>query len=157
MTQFKFRLQSVIQLRERERDSAAEDYQKALQAVEELNRQIESLENESQSLTPLLEVAGRGRVDANSVLASRQYQSHLAQQVAGIRETLQKIETERERRRQVLVTKEQALKSIEKVKEKQRQEFDATALSRSQLALDEWASTKHWQAQQLKPPGAKET
>ncbi|GAB5404152.1 MAG: flagellar export protein FliJ [Aureliella sp.] len=157
MTQFKFRLQSVIQLRERERDTAAEDYQKAMQAIEELNRQIESLQDESQALTPLLEVAGRGRVDTNTVLASRQYQSHIAQQIAGIQETLQKIEEECEKRRQVLVAKEQALKSIEKVKDKQRQEFEALALSRSQLALDEWASTKHWQAQQLKPPGAKET
>lgn len=153
MTQFNFRLQPVVQLRERERDTAAENYRKATQAIEELNRQIDDLQKESQLQTPLLQVAGQGRVNADAVLASRQYQSHLAQQIAGIQETLKTIQQECENRRQVLVVKEQALKSIEKVKAKQRQEFDTLTLKREQLALDEWASSKHWQSQQTNSSG----
>lgn len=153
MTQFKFRLQPVVQLRLRERDAAAENYRKATQAIDELNRQIDELQKESELQTPLLQVASQGRVNADTVLAARQYQSHLAQQMAGIGETLKTIQQECENRRQVLVVKEQALKSIEKVKAKQRLEFETSTLKREQLALDEWASTKHWQSQQTNSTG----
>lgn len=153
MADFRFRLEQVIRLRERERDTAAEAYRKAIQAIAELTQQAEALQLDASNQSPIQAAAGQGAVNAQKIIESQRYQMHIQQQIASIQSNIKLIETEREKRRLVLVTREQALKSIEKVKDKQRREWIEDQHRKSQLALDEWSSAQHWRNQSsLKEP-----
>ncbi len=148
MAEFRFRLQQVIALRERERDEAVAAYRKANDAIAQLHSEIEDLRQEAAGQTPLQSTLGQGSVNAQRLLESQRYQMFIYRQIGELQDKVKLIEAEREKRRLVLVTREQALKSIEKVREKQRRDWQDAQERAAQTALDEWASTKHWQAQQ---------
>lgn len=144
MTEFKFRLQNVIRLRERERDQAAQAYKQAIAAIEELNSQIANLQQQYESQYAVQANNASGTVNPQKLLDVQRFQLHLKQQIATIRENVQRIEEEKEKRRLHLVTKEQALRSIEKLREKQLAEWTSQQARAEQSTLDEWAGTKYW-------------
>lgn len=143
MSKFKSRLSSVIKLRERERDEAAQQYRKSILAIEKLGEQIAELENEIAQQMQAQTKASTGQLSPDRILASQRYQHRLGQQIHSLQQTITQIEPERERRRQILVGKEQDLKAVEKVQEKRLAEFTAAELAREQSGLDQWASLKH--------------
>ncbi|QDV27122.1 flagellar export protein FliJ [Aureliella helgolandensis] len=144
MSEFKFGLQNVVKLRERERDAAAQSYRQALLAIEKLGQQIADLQAEHDGQAPWQSQFTVGTVAPQRIMESQRFQMHLQQEIAGIRSQIELIEAECEKRRQALVAREQALSSLEKLREQQHQAWDADQIRHEQIVLDEWAGFKHW-------------
>jgi len=145
MNQFKFRLQKVQDLRARQRDTAAESLRQAQLAVSKLREEEARIMDEHARQNPSLDSLNQGRVDTQRLLEARRYQMHLIQQVQQLHSQIALVEAEVEKRRQALIQREQALRSMENLQEQQRVEWDAAAGRKAQIALDEWAGFRYWE------------
>ncbi len=146
---FRFRLQSIVRLRERERDEAAESLRQALQAKQILEGQVDELRNERLQLNQVRIASANEPMDAQRILDAQRYQMYLDGQVAGLRQQIALIEQECQRRRAALVKCEQAVRSLEKLKEHQQNEWNTQEASNDQNTLDQWSSFRYWSNNQL--------
>ena len=144
MGQPKFRMQNIVALRARQRDTAAGAYKEALAAKAKLQSQVEELMQEHAAQLPLQSRSSAGRVNTQWLIESQRYQLHLLQQVAAINAQLELIDAECEKRRLNLVAKEQALRSLEKLREKKHAEWAQQQAAVEQDALDQFAGFQHW-------------
>lgn len=144
MPHFKFRLQNIIGLRERERDAAAGAYKEALAAKAKLEGHVDELLLEYAEQMPLQSESSVGTINTQRLVESQRYQLHLLQQVSQLREQIAMIEAECEKRRLKLVRQEQSLSSLEKLRDKQRAQWNALEAQSEQMALDQWAGFKYW-------------
>lgn len=142
---FRFRLQSILRLRERDRDQAAQAFEQALRAKQILLERIEEIETERRQLLEQRSAASVGNVDIQHILTSQRYEANLIESVRGIELNIGKIEIAIEERRAKLVLAEQGVKVLEKLRDGQREAWDQEQASRSQSRLDEWASFQHFQ------------
>lgn len=141
---FRFRLQSIVRLRERERDQAADELRLAQQAKQVLLDQITGLQNEREQANAQRQLARPGVFDPQKMLESHRYQMHLDNQINHLQSQVSLVEQECQRRRAKLVKCEQAVRSLEKLKEKQLADWEAGLQSKSQDALDQWSSFRYW-------------
>ena len=148
MPHYKFRLQNIVGLRERERDAAAGSYKEALAAKAKLEGQVAELLQEHAQQLPLQAGSSVGQINTQRLIESQRYQLHLMQQANQLRSQIELIEAECEKRRLKLVVKEQALRSLEKLRDKQRTQWNAQQAEREQIALDQWAGFKYWKESQ---------
>ncbi len=148
MPHFKFRMQNIIGLRERERDAAAGSYKEALAAKTKVEGQVDELLQEHAQQAPLQSESSVGTINTQRLIESQRYQLHLLQQVSQLREQIALIETECEKRRLKLVKQEQSLSSLEKLRDKQRAQWNTLEAEREQTALDQWAGFKYWKESQ---------
>ncbi|MCA9159774.1 MAG: flagellar export protein FliJ [Planctomycetales bacterium] len=148
MSHFKFRMQNIVGLRERERDAAAASYKEALAAKTKVEGQVDELLQEHAQQVPLQSQSSVGAINTQRLIESQRYQLHLLQQVSQLREQIALIETECEKRRLKLVKQEQALRSLEKLRDKQRAQWNTLEAQREQTAIDQWAGFKYWKESQ---------
>lgn len=148
MSHFKFRMQNIVGLRERERDAAAASYKEALAAKTKVEGQVDELLQEHAQQVPLQSQSSVGAINTQRLIESQRYQLHLLQQVSQLREQIALIETECEKRRLKLVKQEQALRSLEKLRDKQRAQWNTLEALREQAAIDQWAGFKYWKESQ---------
>ena len=145
MSRYKFRLQSVLRLRQRKRDQATESYQQALLAIQKLETEIEQLQREHASQNPLRIDSCRGSVDPQRILESQRYQMHLQQQVDHLRSQTKLVAQEAERRRLNLVECEKQVRIMENLEKRQLEAWTAEAQKKEQIALDQWAGFRYWE------------
>jgi flagellar protein FliJ len=141
---FRFRLQSIVRLRERDRDEAAEAMRQALRAKQILEVQVSEIETEREQQNKLRIATNSGSVDFQKMIDAQRYQIFLDSQVAELHGQISLIEQECQRRRARLVKCEQAVRSLEKLEEHQRAEWDAVQVSSEQNTLDQWSSFRYW-------------
>ncbi len=144
---FQFRLQSILRLRERDRDQAAQALEQAVRAKQILLERIDEIEKERLQLVEQRSAASVGQVDIQHILTSQRYEVSLVETVRGIELNIGKIETAIAERRAKLVLCEQGVKVLEKLRDSQREAWNQEQASRSQSRLDEWASFQHFQKQ----------
>ncbi len=144
MKQFNFRLQSILQLRERERDAAATAYQQTVAAIEQLQQEIEKTQEEYSQQHPVQTTAASGAVNSQQLLESQRFQMHLVQRVHHLQKNIQTVKVEQERRRQLLVQCEQAVEAMLKLKNKQQLLWRETGERKANAELEEWASIRHY-------------
>jgi flagellar export protein FliJ len=145
MSSFRFRLTSIMRLRVRERDKAAQALQQAQLAKQKLLDQIASLEHEIQEQAAFRGQASLGQVDIQRLLDVQRYQMNLLEEIRSIRGNVGLIEQEISKRRAKLVVCEQGVKALEKLEENNRAAWQAEQSQRTQASLDEWASFQHFQ------------
>lgn len=143
MKNFKFNLESVLHLRERDRDHAAEQLQKAELAKQQLLTQIDDLLADRDSQNSY-RAAPSGHLNPQRMLEAQRYQIQLDSQVDVLREKVSLVDQECERRRARLLKCEQAVRSMEKLREKKASEHNSVEASKAQDALDQWASFRYW-------------
>lgn len=148
MAGFQFRLKPLLQMRERARDQAAQNYQQATLAVEQLKQQIVQLESEYEAQRPLQTAADHQTVSPQKVLESQRFQLQIRQQINAMKQKLILVLQESEKRRLALVEAEKEVKSLTKLREKQESEYVASQQAKQQNALDQWAGIKYWKSQQ---------
>ena len=139
-----FRLQPIIQLRERSRDVAAQNYQQAMLASAQIREQIAELQRQYEDQKPDQISSSLNEVKPQRLLESRRFQLQLQQQVRECEDKLRSILEECERRRLVLVEAERELKSLEKLKEQRQKAATRANLALEQQNLDQWAGYRHW-------------
>jgi flagellar FliJ protein len=147
MHDFKFKLQAVLRMRERERDQASQAVQQAQLALHKLHKRIDALQLEYTTQQPLQTAASGQPVDTQRLLESQRYQMHITQEILNLQTDKNKIQAEIERRRLALIDKEKQVRSLEKLKERQLAQFRIATAKKEQLSLDEWAGFQHWQSE----------
>ena len=143
MSQFKFRLRSIQALRERERDAAADSYSQARLAISKLEEEVARVLNEHAAQNPTLETI-QGNINTQRLLEVQRYQMHLMQQVEQLRSQIQMVEVEAEKRRLLLVKREQAVHAMQNLQDRQQLEWETANQVRAQIALDEWSGFRYW-------------
>lgn len=144
MSGYRFRLHSIMRLRERERDRAAQSLQQAMLAKQKLHDQIVEIENESQQQVATRSQASTGLVDIQRLIDAQRYQLTLRESILGLQANIDLVAGEIEKRRARLVLCEQDVKALEKLEESGREAWAAEQASRSQSRLDEFASFHHF-------------
>lgn len=146
---FRFRLQSVVRLRERDRDEAAEALRQALQAKQILENQVSDIQIERSQQDELRLASKTGAINFQKMIDAQRYQIYLDSQTADLQVQISLIEQECERRRARLVKGEQAVRSLEKLELHQRTEWNAQQASKEQNTLDQWSSFRYWSNHQV--------
>ncbi|MGB9689223.1 flagellar export protein FliJ [Thermogutta sp.] len=139
MAQFQFRLDTLLKIRERERDNRQLELLQALSAEEILLERAKLLDMEHQRLQENLRAATCGVLDVDQVLGYRRYELILAAQREELGRQLEAIREEVERRRAALLEANRALRMLELLRDKQRERFLKNTLKKELKEMDELA------------------
>ena len=139
----KFRLATLLKLRERDRDMAAKALQDVHLAIDKLDTAQSEIDEANSQMNEARKQSSFGAINLNQILDAQRYQMVLAAQSAQIAEHKGKLTQELERRQFALVQSQKAVKSLEKLRDQRDQAADLHALARQQERLDEWSSIRH--------------
>jgi flagellar export protein FliJ len=139
----KFRLATLLKLRERDRDLAAKAVQDVYLAIEKLETAQHEINLANSQMNEARKQSSFGAINLNQILDAQRYQIVLAAQSAQIADHQGKLNQELERRQFALVQCQKSVKSLEKLRVQRDQAADTHALARQQERLDEWSSIRH--------------
>ena len=134
-----FRLATVLRLRERERDRAAQDLDQVQRASAIVDERANEIQTEHRRMDLERQEASQGQVAIHRLLDAQRYQLILLGQLQHVSQQRQQLVQEKERREKILVTKQQAVKTLEKLKEKHQEEDRLVQQLRQQSRIDEWS------------------
>lgn len=138
----KFRLATLLKIRERERDQAAKSVQEARMAIETLSNQKQELLAQNESMNAIRKSASLGAINLQSILDTQRFQMVLGAQVQQIDNHLGTLNQELQRREAQLLKCQQAVKSLEKLRDQRTESAELLALQKQQERTDEWASVR---------------
>jgi flagellar FliJ protein len=142
MPKFKFRLATLERLREAARDQRRAQLAEAQRIADDIQRQIDDLATQLEDLKEQ-QLAAPGPVDIDRLMTAHRYEMVLRveqQQAHAQRAT---VEAEVERRRSALVEADREVRTLEKLREKQRDRFRIEQELASQKQMDEVAARLH--------------
>lgn len=148
MKKFKFRLQSVLNAREK----AFEDAQLALAKVQaKLNRQIKHLESLHQKLNhtkkDLESLLTEGtNIDLSRIKNYQDFMAKLKEDIKNQHKIIADTKIEMEEKKQELIEAMKAKRMLEKLKEKDLKEFNASVERMDLKEIDEIATNRHKRA-----------
>lgn len=149
---FRFRLETLLRLRMAERDQRRADLAKALRAEAMLQAEQARLQGEQQgqvNTSRQLKAPGAANVDA--LLQSHRYERVLEAQSKHVASQLAQVQTEVERRRQVLVEADRQVRVLEKLRERQAAAYQAQQSRLETKQLDEAGLVAHQRRQEVLP------
>lgn len=139
----KFRLATLLKLRIRDRDIAAKAVQDVRNAIAKLTERENEIHASNREMDEYRKQASHGAVNLYQILDAQRFQMVLAAQLDQIADHQSKLKQELERREFTLLKTQQAVKSLEKLKEQRDHAAEVHALAKQQERLDEWASIRH--------------
>jgi len=139
---FKYRFQSILKLRENERDEARGLVAEAYEAIRQIESRREDLTAERTLLSQNTIQRRAGTLLMDRLLADGRYDMQLASDDAQLVVAKEKIELELHRRQQVLTNANAAVRQLEILREKEILESDAKQLKIAQRNLDEIAARR---------------
>lgn len=138
-----FRLESVLKLRSRERDLAGKEVADAKAAIALLDSKLEEIATEQRQMEMRRRPASDGKVSLNQILDAERYQLVLAAQYSHLLNDRSLLVQELERRQANLVTRQQAVKVLEKLKQVHHDQAADFLIKREQSVMDEWSQVQH--------------
>lgn len=140
MKQFRFRLATLLRLREATRDERRAQLAEAYLAEQRLNDHRQSVLNEVDGLRKnYSSAAAPGTLNVDQLVGTYRYQLILGAQLKVIDEQAQKLATEIERRRQALVAADREVRVLEKLREQQQEKHRQEAERQDNRQIDETA------------------
>ena len=139
----KFRLATLLKLRERDRNIAAKAVQDVRLAIEKLNNAQLEINEANRQMNEARKQSSFGSINLHQILDAQRYQMVLSAQSAQIADHKSKLNQELERRQFALVQSQKAVKSLEKLRDQRTQAADGNVLAKQQERLDEWSSIRH--------------
>ncbi len=139
----KFRLATLLKIRERERDIAAKAVQDVFHAIDKLDKAQLEIDEANRQMNDARKQSSEGAINLHQILDAQRYQMVLSAQAAQIADHKSKLNQELERRQFALVESQKTVKSLEKLRDQRAQAADVHALARQQERLDEWSSIRH--------------
>lgn len=134
---FRFRLATLLKLREQTRDERRLDVAKALEAERVVRERIAAIENELAENEELVRRASRaGTLRVDQLTNGKRYAAILKMQLAELRHQLTQVEQELERRRAALQLADAEVKTLEKLREKQQASADRRVSKLEDLEID---------------------
>jgi len=138
MAKFQFRFESLLSLRRMARDERAAALGQAMEARNRLQGWIDGLMAEIDQIKRSR--TGIGVLDADQILASASYEASLRSILAGYESDLAKVDEEVERRREALTVADQAVRVLEKLRERKHEQHQQALLELEAKVLDEVAT-----------------
>lgn len=124
MATFRFRLQTILRLRDNERDQRRRELAQALQAKGVLEGYERQIAAEWESLNHRLRNCSReGEVRVDLMLDLRRYQMTVAAQREVLKQQMAQVEEEIERRRERLAEADRQVRVLEMLRERQLEEY----------------------------------
>lgn len=152
MATFRYRLATLLRLREAARDEKRAQLAEAYRAMQILDDRLQELDQEiAEAKAAARSAASTGRVDVDYVMNAHRYEVILRAQRGGIEAQRKQVADEVERRRQALVEADRQVRVLEKLREKKLAEHEARELKRDQRLMDELASRTKPAAQEVMP------
>jgi flagellar protein FliJ len=143
MSKFKFRLATLLRLRESARDQRRSQLAEAYQAEEAI---LERRRRVSGDLADLMrecrEVAGPGELDLDRLLDARRYEVTLRVEQRDLTEKHEAVRTEIDRRRQALVEANRSVRVLELLRDRQLEQHREEQRIRQIKELDEVAGRR---------------
>jgi len=139
---FRFRFASILQLRCRERDTAAAGVEEVDRAISLVDQQIEDSRAELNDLAEQRKAASTGNVAIGSLMDFQRHQLILMGNIQYLSQQRSTLLQEKTRRDIKLMKAQQAVKSFENLSEQQNAEFKKIEAERLQSRLDEWSNTR---------------
>jgi len=143
MKRFRFRLETLLRLRESRRDQRSRDLGEALELDARLRVEQASLEAKRQAeLEALRGVAGQGIVDVDRTLELRRFLSVLRAEMLIVAAQIESLGREIDRRRQELVEADRAVRVLEKLRERHAEHYRERVDREEVSAMDEFAGRR---------------
>jgi flagellar FliJ protein len=143
MAKFKFRLASVLRLRESARDEKRAKLAEAYAALQKLeDRRLELLE-EGRQLAQWQIGASNGSLNVDRILDAQRYQGVLQAELHVVHQQKAAVETEAEKRRAALVAADQDVKVLEKLRDQQFARFTQELAAQQMKQLDDVAARRY--------------
>ncbi len=143
MGKFKFRLATLMRIRQQVRDQRRGQLAEAYDAESQLKQRAEDLNQDLRQLNDEYRRAGgTGSVDVDRLLAAQRYEVVLRSQRQQLREQIDMLATEIERRRLALVEADRDVRVLEKLREKQLRRHREEEGRRETKRLDEVAQQR---------------
>ena len=140
MSKFKFRLATLLRIRENTRDERRGELAQAYQADDIMRQQQEELERERVGvLEQSRQAAAPGTVNVDELIQSQRYELLLKTQQRHLQQQRQRVAEEIDRRRESLVHANREVRILEKLEEKQTQRHREEESRREVKLLDEVA------------------
>lgn len=144
MAQFRYRLATLLRLREATRDEKRTQLADAQRAARILEEQISEIDAEFADSRHQSKTATRpGAINVDHLIDVHRYERVLQAQRAAIVSQLQLVTAEVDKRRQALVEADRQVQVLEKLRERQQAEFAHAENQRDQKLMDEIASRAH--------------
>ena len=124
----KFRLATLLKIRERERDQAGQAVSDALIAIAKMDEAKRDIDQQNRAMDELRKQSSNGRISLGQILDAQRYQLVLAAQAAHIAQDRSLLVQELERRQAKLLKCQQAVKSLEKLRDNRFAAEDELAL-----------------------------
>lgn len=140
MSKFKFRLATLLRLRESARDQRRAQLAEAYRAEDALLEQRRRLSDELTGLMDVCrQVSGPGELNLDRLLSARRYEVALLAERRDLKEKLEAVRAEVERRRETLVAANRSVRVLELLRDRQMQQHREKERIREIKELDEVA------------------
>jgi flagellar FliJ protein len=140
MAGFQFRLQTLLRLRESARQQRRVELAQACEAEGLLREQLAFLSTEQIETRKRSQIgASPGPVSVDQLIGAHRYASLLLARQRQLEQQRAKVQDEIERRRQALVEADREVRVLEKLRERQREQYQRAEAQREVKALDEVA------------------
>jgi flagellar FliJ protein len=140
MSKFKFRLATLLRLREATRDERRTELAEAYRVDDTLKRQLQRTEEEITSMqADCRKTVEPGEVDLDRLVEAQRYKIALRLQRLQIARQRETVQTEIERRRQVLAEANREVRVLENLRDKQAGQHRQQEDRREMKRLDEVA------------------
>lgn len=141
MATFRYRLATLMRLREAARDEKRAQLAEAYRAMQILEERLRETDAELAAARIAAQTSARtGTVDIDFRMNSHRYETILLVQRKGIEQQQKQVGEEVERRRLALVEADRQVRVLEKLREKKLHEHEQRELRRDQRLMDELAS-----------------
>jgi flagellar export protein FliJ len=141
MASFHFRMESLLKLREASRQQRRLDLAEAFHAEEILQNQAKQLAQDIHDVVLRSRVsASPGHVNVDELRDTHRYRLVLEAQQAVIKQRIEQITAEVEKRRAALAEADKEVRLLEKLRERRLSEHTAAELRRELMELDEGAA-----------------
>ena len=138
MARFQFRLAVLLQLREAVRDERRSQLAEAFRLADSLEAQRRQFMDNLHELNRQRSVA-TGLIDVDRLLAASRYEAVLMLEIRNLERQQAAVATEIEKRREALVEADREVRSLEQLREAQRERHREEQERRSMKVLDEVA------------------
>ena len=141
MKQFKFRLATLVRLREAARDERRAQLADALRVQATLEGQLQDFEQQLREIRHS-QASPAGPIDVDKLLAAQRYEVVLHLETRKLRGQLATVAVEVDKRRQALVVADQEVKVLEKLRDRQHERYVADGELALTKELDEIAGRR---------------
>jgi flagellar FliJ protein len=139
MASFRFRLQTLVRIREGTRDERREQLAEVLRIDEALVAQLNDLKRD-RSVARKEQTLGVGRVDVDRMLGMQRYEALLSAEIEHVERQRTKVGEELERRREALMEADREVRVLEKLREVRLAEHRAEEAAAEMKVVDEAAA-----------------